>query len=138
MLDMGCEPFLIASSILGVLAQRLVRVLCPHCKIPYEPTDAELGSMGVSRQLASKGKVCKAIGCNHCNQKGYIGRTVISELMIVSDEIRQLILQRKDGGTIKKMGIDQGMKPIRIDGIRKVLQGTTTIEELLANTQVDE
>ncbi|MEQ1876091.1 MAG: type II secretion system ATPase GspE [Bdellovibrionia bacterium] len=138
MLDMGCEPFLIASSILGVLAQRLVRILCPHCKVPYEPTDAELATMGVSRQLASKGKVCKAIGCNQCNQKGYVGRTVISELMIISDEIRQLILQQKDGGTIKKLAIDQGMKPIRLDGIRKVLQGTTTIEELLANTQTDE
>jgi general secretion pathway protein E len=137
MLDMGCEPFLIASSLLGVLAQRLVRVLCPHCKIPYEPTDAELMTLGVSRQIVQRGKICKAIGCNQCNQKGYVGRTVISELMVITDEVRQLILQRKDGGTIKKQAIDQGMKPIRIDGIRKVIQGTTTIEELLANTQED-
>jgi general secretion pathway protein E len=138
LLDMGCEPFLIASSLLSVLAQRLVRILCPHCKAPYEPTDAELATLGISRQIASRGKICKAIGCNQCNQKGYIGRTVISELMVISDEIRQLILQRKDGGTIKKMAVDQGMKVIRLDGIRKVLQGTTTLEELLANTQTDE
>jgi general secretion pathway protein E len=138
MLDMGCEPFLIASSLLGVLAQRLVRVLCPHCKTAYEPTDAELQTLGISRELAARGKICKAIGCNQCNQKGYIGRTVISELMVITDEVRQLILQRKDGGTIKKMAIEQHMKPLRIDGIRKVLQGTTTVEELLANTQTDE
>lgn len=138
MIDMGCEPFLIASSILGVMAQRLIRVLCPHCKAPYEPTDAELTSLEITRTQATRGTIFRAMGCNQCNQKGYIGRTNVSEMMVISDEIRQLILQKLDGGTIKKLAIQQGMKTLRFDGIRKVLSGITTIEELISNTQVDE
>lgn len=138
LLDMGCEPFLIASSLLGVMAQRLVRVLCPHCKVPYEATDLELSSLGITRAQAGQGQICKAMGCNQCNQKGYIGRSVVSELMLMSEEVRQLVLQRKDGNTIKKAAVEQGgMIPIRLDGVRKVLQGITTIEELVANTQED-
>ncbi len=138
LLDMGCEPFLIASSLLGVIAQRLVRVLCPHCKVPYEPTDSELATLGVTREKAAQGHVHKAVGCAQCNQKGYISRTTVVELLQMSEEIRQLILQKKDGGTIKKMAIQQGMRTLREDGVRKVLMGITTIEELLANTQIDE
>ncbi len=137
LLDMGCEPFLIASSLLGVIAQRLVRVLCPHCKVPYEPTDSELVTLGISRELARQGNIHKAVGCSQCNQKGYISRTTVVELLMVTEEVRQLILQKKDGGTIKKMAIQQGMKTLREDATRKVLMGITTIEELLANTQVD-
>ncbi len=138
LLDMGCEPFLIASSLLGVVAQRLVRVLCPHCKVPHEVTDSELVTLGVTREQAQRANVHKAVGCTQCNQKGYIGRTTVCELLILSEEVRQLILQRSDGGSIKKMAISQGMKTLREDGIRKVLMGITTIEELLANTQVDD
>lgn len=137
MLDMGCEPFLIASSLLGVMAQRLVRVLCPHCKVPYELEETELALLGVTREQARSGHVHKAIGCNQCNQKGYVGRTVVSEMMLITDEVRSMILQRKDGNTIKKVATDNGMTPIRIDGIKKVLNGITTIEELVANTQAD-
>jgi len=138
LLDMGCEPFLIASSLLGVAAQRLVRVLCPHCKATYEPTDAELASVGMNRAELVNGKIYKAIGCNQCNQKGYIGRSVVSELMIISDTIRQLILQKKDGNTIKKTAIEEGMLALRSDGVKKVIKGITTIEELIANTQADD
>lgn len=138
LLDMGCEPFLIASSLLGVVAQRLVRVLCPHCKVPHEVTDSELVTLGVTREQAQRANAHKAVGCTQCNQKGYIGRTTVCELLILSEEVRQLILQRSDGGSIKKMAISQGMKTLREDGIRKVLMGITTIEELLANTQVDD
>jgi len=137
LLDMGCEPFLIASSLLGVMAQRLVRVLCPHCKVPYDPTETEITLLGIPRDQLNGGQIYKAIGCNHCNQKGYIGRTVVSEMMLVTDSVRSHILQRKDGNTIKKAAIDGGMVPLRQDGIRKVLQGITTIEELVANTQAD-
>lgn len=137
LLDMGCEPFLIASSLLGVIAQRLVRVLCPHCKVPYEPTDSELVTLGITRDQARQGNIHKAVGCSQCNQKGYISRTTVVELLMITEEVRQLILQKKDGGTIKKMAISQGMKTLREDATRKVLMGITTIEELLANTQVD-
>ncbi len=138
LIDMGCEPFLVSSSLIGILAQRLIRVLCPHCKVAYNPTDAELASIEATRDDARKGSVFKAGGCNQCNQKGYIGRTVISELLQMNEGIRQLILQNKDSGTIKRAAQAQGMKTFREDGVKKVLQGITTIEELLSTTQEDE
>lgn len=137
LIDIGAEPFLIATSILGVIAQRLVRVLCPHCKVSYEPTDFELNTIGITRSQAKAGNVCKAIGCNICNQKGYLGRTNIQELLVVTDDIRSLIMQRKDGNSIRKLSIVNGMKTFRDHGIQKVLSGITTIEEVLSNTQLD-
>lgn len=137
MMDIGCEPFLIATSILGVLAQRLVRVLCPHCKVPHTPTDFDLQTLGITRQRAMSANVCKAKGCEQCGQKGYIGRTVIAEILPVSDDIRSLIMQRKDGNAIKRQAVSNGMKTFRDHGIQKVLAGITTIEELVSNTQMD-
>jgi general secretion pathway protein E len=137
LIEFGCEPFLIATSLLGVIAQRLVRVLCPHCKAPYSPTEFELTSLGLSREQAAAGNVCKAVGCDQCNGKGYLGRTNIQELLIVNEDIRSLIMQRKDGGTIKKQAVLDGMKTFRDHGIEKVLRGITTIEEVMSNTQVD-
>jgi general secretion pathway protein E len=78
-----------------------------------------------------------AVGCSQCNQKGYIGRTIIAELLVVNDDIRSLIMQRKDGNTIRKAAIAAGMKTFRDHGIQKVLAGVTTIEELVSNTQLD-
>jgi general secretion pathway protein E len=137
LIDIGAEPFLIATSILGVIAQRLVRVLCPHCKIKYEPTDFQLNTLGLTREQARKGNIHKAVGCNQCNQKGYIGRTTIAELMVVNDEIRSLVMQRKDGNSIRRVAVAGGMKTFRDHGIQKVLSGITTIEELVSNTQLD-
>jgi len=137
LIDMGCEPFLIATSLLGVVAQRLVRVLCPHCKQPYEPTDVELNSLEITRDQIRNAHIHRAVGCNECNQKGYIGRTIIQEMLMVTDEIRSLIMQRQDGGTIKKAALVKGMQTFRDHGIQKVLKGITTIEEVLTNTQVD-
>lgn len=135
--DIGAEPFLIASSILGVVSQRLVRVLCPHCKQPYKPSDFELKMLEVTREQVSHGNICRANGCDHCGGKGYVGRTLIGELLTVSEDIRSLIMQRKDGGTIKKLAIQNGMRTFRDHGLQKVLAGITTIEELLSNTQLD-
>lgn len=137
LIDIGAEPFLIATSILGVIAQRLVRVLCPHCKVKENPSDFQLNLLGITRAQADAGNICKAIGCNQCNQKGYIGRTLISELLMVNDDIRSLIMQKKDGNAIRKVAIAGGMKTFRDHGIQKVLAGVTTIEELLSNTQLD-
>ncbi len=137
LLDVGCEPFLIATSLLGIIAQRLVRVLCPHCKQPHTPSDFELSSLGLTAEQASAGRVCRAVGCEQCNGKGYLGRTIIQELLIVNEEIRHLIMIRKDGGTIKKQAIQDGMRTFRDHGIQKILQGITTIEEVMTNTQVD-
>lgn len=137
LIDMGCEPFLVASSLVGILAQRLIRNLCPHCKQPYQATDAELASIELTRAQAEKGTIFKAVGCEKCNQKGYIGRSVVSELLNINEPIRQLILQNKDSLTIKKLAQEHGMRTLREDGALKVLRGVTTIEELLSTTQED-
>lgn len=138
LIDMGCEPFLIASSLLGVIAQRLIRVLCPHCKAPYTPSDEELRTLEVTRDQIPNGVIYKAVGCSQCNQKGYVGRTNIAELLLVTEDLRQLIMQRKDGGSIKKAAVEKGMKTLRHDGVRKVLNGITTVEELISNSQLDD
>lgn len=137
LLDFGVEPFLIATSVLGVVAQRLVRVLCPHCKAPHTPSDFEMGLLGISKEQAARANICRPMGCEHCNQKGYTGRTNIQELLTVNDDIRSLILRRADGNTIKKTAIAQGLKTFRDHGVQKVLAGITSIEELLSNTQLD-
>lgn len=137
LIDIGAEPFLIATSILGVISQRLVRVLCPHCKTPHDPSDFELNTLGITRQQATVAQISKAVGCNQCNQKGYVGRTLIQELLPVTDDIRSLIMQKRDGNTIKKQAVANGMITFREHGMQKVLAGITTIEELLSNTQLD-
>lgn len=137
LIDMGCEPFLIATSLLGVVAQRLVRILCPHCKEPHIPTDLELRSLELTRDQVQSAKIFRAVGCDECNQKGYIGRTIIQELLMVDEDIRSLIMQRKDGASIKKLAVEKGMITFRQHGVQKVLSGITTIEELLTSTQLD-
>ena len=135
--DMGCEPFLIATSLLGVVAQRLVRLLCPHCKEPHIPTEEEVRSLEINKKDLEKATIYNATGCNECNQKGYLGRTVIQELLLVDEDIRTLVMQRKDGNAIRKVAIKHGMKTFRDHGVQKVLSGLTTIEEVLTNTQMD-
>lgn len=137
LIDIGCEPFLIATSVMGVLAQRLVRVLCTHCKAAHVPSDFDLATLGITREQIKGGQIYKAIGCEHCGQKGYMGRTLIAECMVLTDDLKSLIMQRKDGGAIKKLAMANGMKTFRDHGIQKVLAGITTIEELLSNTQMD-
>jgi general secretion pathway protein E len=138
LMDMGCEPFLIATSLLGVIAQRLVRILCPHCKEAYTPSDVELASLEMRRDQLKNNQAYKAVGCSECNQKGYLGRTIIQELLIVNEEIRSLIMKRQDAGAIKKSAIANGMETMRDHGVQKVVAGVTTIEEILANTQLDD
>jgi general secretion pathway protein E len=137
LMDIGAEPFLIATSVLGILAQRLVRVLCPHCKVSYAPSEFELQTIGISKEQMKDSNICKAMGCDECGQKGYLGRTLIAEILPVTDDIKSLIMQKRDSGAIKKLAIANGMKTFRDHGIQKVLAGTTTIEELLSNTQID-
>jgi len=134
LIDMGCEPFLIATSLLGVVSQRLVRMLCSHCKEPYTATEKDLKFL--EKPLTTK-KFYKTKGCVKCNYKGYIGRTAIAEVLTVNDEIRSLILQSSSGNAIKKKAIEQGMKTFREHGFEKAAMGLTTIEEVLSNTQLD-
>lgn len=136
LIDMGCEPFLIASSLIGVVSQRLVRVLCPDCKEPHTPSGSEKKLLK-DFLLNKKTQIYKAKGCHLCEEKGYIGRTAIQELLLVNDDIRKLIIQSSDGGTIKKQALKNGMITFRSHGMQKIVEGVTTIEEVLANTQVD-
>ena len=137
LMDIGAEPFLIATSVLGVIAQRLVRVLCPHCKAKHEASAFDLSTLGITPEIAKNANICKPMGCNQCNQKGYIGRTTISEVLVVDDDLRPLIMQRKDGNSIRKMAVQKGMKTFRDHGIAKVLSGITSIQEIVSNTQID-
>ncbi|HWV38971.1 MAG TPA: type II secretion system ATPase GspE [Vulgatibacter sp.] len=138
--DMGVEPFLIASSLMGSMAQRLVRTLCKHCKQPYEPTKEELEEVGITPEIMAKhgtGVLMRAVGCVECNGLGYHGRTGIYELMLIDDEIRQMILKNVDSNTIKKYAIEAGMMPLRQHGAVKVARGTTSAAEVLRVVQDD-
>ncbi len=137
LIDMGCEPFLIATSLVGVIAQRLVRVLCPHCKVPYTPTELELKTLELDPSRIKGANIHKPVGCNECAQKGYAGRTLIQEFLEMDDNLRSLIMKRADGSQIKKAAEANGMVTFRDHGIQKVLDGITSIEEVLTNTQVD-
>ena len=142
LVEMGIEPFLVASSLTAVLAQRLVRRVCVECRIAYEPTDEEISKLGMDRtkfmSLGNGGPIYKASqGCQTCNKNGYRGRTGIYEFLAVDDDIRQLILKNVDSGAIKKKGVEKGMQLLLDDGARKIAVGETTIAELLSVTQED-
>ena len=135
LIDMGCEPFLIATSFLGVVSQRLVRLLCHHCKKPYKLSQKEKDILGLSPP--KNARLYKAEGCGECNYKGYSGRTAIEEILTVNDAIRFEILQKASGSAIKKVALEQGLITFRDNGLQKAFEGQTTIEEVLANTQLD-
>lgn len=138
LVDMGVEPFLVASSLAGVLAQRLVRVVCPHCRVAYQPTREELMEIGIDAdKIGGIPTIFKKQGCAKCANTGYSGRRGIYELMQVDDEVRQLVLKNVDAGTIKKAAVRKGMTSLREDGARKVLEGLTTIQEVALVTADD-
>ena len=163
LVEMEIEPFLVRSSVIGILAQRLVRVLCQHCKVAYRPTDYELSQLGLdperlawkARRLISNKYTVHGLdyefvgqnvrdpvfykpgGCEQCMNKGFIGRRGIYELLVIDDAVGPLILKSADAQTIKRTAISQGMDTMRDDGARKVLRGITTVEEVLAATQED-
>ena len=138
LVDMGIEPFLVSSSILAVVAQRLVRMVCPTCREPYTPPPAELARIGVHPEDL-KGPLYRpsANGCRACRNTGYRGRTAIQELMLMDDEVRTLVMQKADAATIRRACTSRGMKLLRQNGADRVLQGETTVEELLRVTQED-
>jgi general secretion pathway protein E len=167
MVDMGVEPFLIRSAVIGILAQRLVRVLCPHCKEQYAMEDFEMEELGLTQdriraRLSREGNaasryyprtvterdildldpgvrpmIFKQKGCSRCANTGFSGRRGIYELLLMDDAVGPLVLRNADAQTIKRSAIDQGMDSLRDDGARKVLRGLTSVEEVLAATQED-
>ncbi len=134
LVDMGVEPFLVGSSLVAALAQRLVRVLCRQCREPYEASDSELREIGLQPQ-AHPVTIYRAVGCAACNQTGYRGRLGIFELMMVDDEIRPLVSSNIDSKTIKQKAMSKGMSTLRSDGAQKVLRGITSVAEVLRATE---
>ena len=136
--DMGIEPFLIASSVEAVQAQRLVRTICSHCKTEQQVDHDYLRKIGFPEADIGTAKFWHGAGCEHCRQQGYQGRKGIYELLIVTEALRPLIMNRAPATTIAQRAIDAGMRTLRVDGWNKVKEGTTTIEEVLRVTQMEE
>ena len=140
LVDMGVEPFLVASSLTAVMAQRLVRRLCADCREAYRPTAEELKEVGLTPEAVARAgnpTIYRAKGCDVCGGNGYRGRTGIYEMLMVDDDIRQLALKNVDSGSMKKAGVAKGMRTLLDDGARKVLAGETTLAEVLSVTQED-
>ena len=135
MQDMGVERYLITSTVNGVLAQRLVRRLCPHCKAPVQPAPELLRDSGLGRFLPAGQPMYEARGCDHCRGTGYQGRTGIHELLVVDEAMRSAILQGKDASALHTLAMHSGMHSLYEDGLRKVAAGTTSLDELLRVTQ---
>ena len=135
MQDMGVERYLITSTVNGVLAQRLVRRLCPHCKTPVQPDPALLQSSGLGRFLSGGAPVYEARGCDHCRGTGYQGRTAIHELLVVDEAMRSAILQGLDASALQSIAVKAGMYTLYDDGLRKVAAGVTSLDEVLRATQ---
>ncbi|MBI3995642.1 MAG: type II secretion system ATPase GspE [Nitrospirae bacterium] len=136
LIDMGIEPFLVSSSVVAIIAQRLVRCVCPRCRQAYAPTPEELAKLGFKTGTAHP-TFYRAVGCAECMKTGYHGRTGIYEILLIDDEIRQMILAKVDSGRVKNRAIEKGMRTLRDDGARKVVNGVTTMEEILRVTQED-
>jgi type IV pilus assembly protein PilB len=130
MIDMGVPGYLVASTVIAVLAQRLVRTVCSRCRQQYKPREAELEAAGIPLELAAKGNFMKGKGCNHCQRSGYRGRTGIHELMMVTPKVREMIFDAKSNADIRRIAITQGMKTLYIDGIEKAIKGMTTLDEV--------
>jgi general secretion pathway protein E len=148
--EMGVQPFLVASTLIGVLAQRLVRRVCPECREPYRPAPAELKQLGLDPDEFARrppprpgtpgppaGHLFRARGCNRCLKTGYTGREGIYELLIMDDDVRALAIKNVDSTTIKKLAQQKGMRTLRDDGLRKVLAGRTTLDEVMRVTHQD-
>ena len=137
LLEMGVEDYLLASSLVGVMAQRLIRILCPYCKEKTAIEREFYHEMKLNEERAKKIEAYRAVGCEECRGTGFRGRTGIYELMPVSDNIRELILNRQSSSQIKKAAMEKGMSTLREDGWSKVKQGITTIPEVLKVTMVE-
>ena len=136
LIDIGIEPYLLASSVEAIVAQRLVRSTCPHCAQPYTPEPEALIEIGDDpNHLAQTYQ--HGTGCDHCRNSGYHGRSAIHEMLVMDDEVRHLIMERAPGSRIKQLALEHGMESLRDDGRQKARQGITTVDEVLRVTQED-
>ncbi len=130
LIDMEMEPFLVSSSVIAIIAQRLIRILCPDCKEPYVPDDESLERVGIDKNVLDNRKIFRNTGCPACMNTGYKGRTAIFEMMVLNDPLKKLILKTSDANTIKEKAVKYGMMTLMQAGARKVLEGITSIEEV--------
>jgi general secretion pathway protein E len=137
LVDMGVEPFLVSSTVEAVMAQRLVRRLCPHCRQPYQPKPDELPPDFPHDKLPPGVPLYRPVGCRECRQVGYRGRLGIFELMVTTDEVRQLSHDRASSWVIQQAASRAGMRTLRDDGWRKVVEGRTTIDEVMRVTKAN-
>jgi len=144
LLDLGVEPYLASSSLIAIMAQRLVRKVCPNCRQQVQPSAHELSELGLLNSGAglhnggdAGGKFFFGTGCEKCFHTGYRGRTGVYELMLINEEIEDLIYRRESAGVIKKVALNAGLQTLRMDGARKVVEGITTVSEVLRVTQAD-
>lgn len=135
MVDMGIEPYLLTSSVIGILAQRLVRTLCMHCKVAYCPSDQELAELGCTRNALKDNQLFKAEGCAHCFGSGYKGRHGIYELMLITGAIKRQLLKSADAVELQRVALADGMMSLRASGALLAIQGLTTTSEVLRVTR---
>jgi general secretion pathway protein E len=135
LVDMEIEPFLVASVVRAIVAQRLIRVICSECKEGYVPEPEMLKEVGITPEQLKGGKVYRGKGCPACSGTGYRGRTGIYEILLVSETIRQLIMKKADSVSIGRQAVEEGMKTLREDGARKIVEGITALEEVVRVTQ---
>jgi len=137
LLDMGVQPFLVSSSVLAILAQRLIRTVCRDCAKKYTPSETELTQAGLTPEMLKGKQLYRAVGCPNCMNTGYAGRCGIHEFLLMDEDIRAIIMQNVDATAIKRAAMAKGMTTLREDGIQKALKGITTLEEVMVITQED-
>jgi type II secretory ATPase GspE/PulE/Tfp pilus assembly ATPase PilB-like protein len=137
LVDMGVEPFLVSSTVEAVMAQRLVRTLCKHCKVAYVPKPEDVPHDFPIDKVSAESPIYRAVGCRECRQVGYRGRLGLFELLVNTDEIRQLAHDRASSWVIQQTAMRNGMLTLRDDGWRKVLDGRTTVDEVMRVTKAN-
>ena len=133
-MDMGVEPFLIASSVAGVLGQRLIRRVCPNCKTYYTPTDHDLERLGLERGQVEGHQFCYGKGCPICNNTGYKGRKALTELMVINQELRDMISNETPANILRDRACEFGMRTLREDGLLAIFNGETSVDEVVRYT----
>jgi general secretion pathway protein E len=137
LINLGVEPYLVASAVIAVIAQRLVRLICPYCKEAYEPTEAQLSELGQARALLKENRLWRGKGCDNCLGRGLFDRTAIYEIFAIDEPARDQIIERTSASVIKQSAVQRGLQTLRMDGSKKVVEGKTTIEEVFRVTQLD-
>jgi type II secretory ATPase GspE/PulE/Tfp pilus assembly ATPase PilB-like protein len=137
LIDIGVQPFLISSAVRAIMAQRLVRKVCPNCRHPYELSEAELSTLGVTATQMEGASVVKGAGCDTCKHLGYKGRAGIFEIFLIDDDVRHMVNSKASTVELRKRAREMGMRTLREDGVRKVLAGMTTAEEVIGVTMSD-